>query len=57
MTEAGKALSVTQPLIKKYLTTGELLKKTYTITSKAVKADQSSIGTAVRKLPVLVKKH
>ena len=27
MTEAGKALSVTQPLIKKYLTTGELLKK------------------------------
>lgn len=55
MTEAGKALSVTQPLIKKYLTTGGLLKKTYIITSKTVKADQLSIGTAVRKLSVLVK--
>lgn len=55
MTEAGQALSVSQPLIKKYLTTGELLKKTYIITSNTAKADQLSIGMAVRKLPVLVK--
>jgi group I intron endonuclease len=55
MTEAGQALSVTQPLIKKYLITGELLKKTYIITSNTVKTDQLSIGAAIRKLPVLVK--
>jgi hypothetical protein len=55
MTEAGQALSVTQPLIKKYLITGELLKKTYIITSNTVKAEHCQIGSAVRKLPVLVK--
>jgi len=31
------------------------LKKTYIITSNTAKADQLSIGMAVRKLPVLVK--
>lgn len=56
MTEAGQALGVTQPLIKKYLISGELLKKTYIITSNTAKGDQLSVGKgAVRKLPVLVK--
>lgn len=55
MTEAGSALGVTQPLIKKYLLTGDILKKTYYITSDAGRVENLAARSAVRKQPVLVK--
>lgn len=55
MTEAANALGVTQPLIKKYLSTGDILKKTYYIKSDPARVENLAAKSAVRKLPVLVK--
>ena len=55
MTEAAAAMGVTQPLIKKYLLQGDVLKKTYIITSDTARVENLAARSAVRKLPVLVK--
>lgn len=55
MTEAANALGVTQPLIKKYLSTGKVLKKSYYITSDPARVEKLAIRSAIKRLSVLVK--